>query len=167
MEAMKYLPLVLLVALVACATQPATRTVFVSHVASDAFGSKLVDTTVNRNYEQVVSDLKRKFDECMNYSRVGIEHTGFGYKRTTSYYWATVKDISSNKTEITFRSNVTSGPPSSPDDGGIRAATDVHRIEKGKTRVVTYGTYLFGQGIIADTVKEWSEGRSASCPQVR
>ena len=165
---MKHLPLIILaVALGACATQPATRTAFVSHTASGAFGSKLVDTTVNRNYEQVVSDLKRKFDECMNYSRIGAEHTGAGYKRTTSYYWATVKSVSSNKTEITFRTNATPGPPSSPDDGAIRAATDVHRIEKGKTKVVTYTTSLFGQGAIADTVKEWSEGRSASCPQVR
>lgn len=155
------------VALAGCATQPVTRTEFVSHTASGAFGAKLVDATVGRNYEQVVSDLKRKFDECMNYSRAGTEHTGAGYKRTTSYYWTSVKAIGPNKTEITFRTNTKAGPPSSPDDGGIRAATDVHRVAKGKTRVATYTTSLFGQGVIADTVKDWSEGKSAPCPQVR
>jgi hypothetical protein len=167
-EDMKAISITLLAAALAgCATQPVTRNEFVSHTASGAMGSKVVDTSVSRSYEQVVSDLRRKFDECMNYSRVGTEQTQGYYKQTTSYYWATVKAVGTDKTEITFRTNTESGKPSNPDGGWIRAAADIHRLGRGKTRVVAYGTYLFGQGIIPETVKDWAEGKSAECPRVR
>jgi hypothetical protein len=80
--------------------------------------------------------------------------------RGTSHYHST-RTAHANKTEFTYR--VTgSTPAAKPDDGDIIAATDVHRVARDKTRVVTYTSW--GHDNIGDAIKNWSEGKAAACP---
>lgn len=158
---------VLALSVVACVTHPKTREEFVARTAEGAMGSLVVSSTTTRSYDRVVADLNKKFGECLNYSRIGTENTGAGWKTTQSYYHGSGRSVGPNKTEFTFRITETGKPPTGPDDGLFRAATDVTRLGKNKTKVVTYTTSLWGHPALADAIKKWSEGKPAACPNVR
>lgn len=151
-------------ALAGCAATPTTRQAYLDYNKKGGFGALTVENTVDRSYDKVVADINKKFAECFSYFRSGVEHTGWGYKRTGAYYQGFGRSISPAKTEYTFR--MATQPPTGPDDGHFRSATDVERLGLNKTKVTTYTTYLWGFRAIADSVQAWSEGKTAACPNV-
>lgn len=151
--------------LVACASQPVSRKEFIAENSAGGMRAVMLNTTVNRSYEQVVADLHNKISECLSYTRVRQTDRDMGLGLAGTYIWATIKSVNADKTELTFRSNAKSRAPKNALDGTIDAATDVQRLSKNTTRVVSYASSLVGKSVIAETIRDWSEGKSAPCPK--
>lgn len=154
------------VLLAACSTQPPTRSEVVAYVKANKFGSKLDEVVVNRGYEDVVAGLKQRSEECMTYTRSHRHEVAKGItQQPVMNYWVSTRAKGADLTEITFHAGRNTRDENAK-GAAIRAATDVHRLGPRKTRVVTYGSSTFGQGVIGDAVKQWAAGKPAECPQI-
>lgn len=164
MKPIVLIPLALIVA--GCSTRPPTRPEVVAYVSAGKFGSSLIETTVNRRYEDVVASLSKKAEECVTYKRTHRHHVAPGVvQQPTMHYWVTSRSAGAGKTEITFHAGRNTKDEHAK-GASIRAATDVHRVAANRTRVVTYGSSTFGQDAIGKSVKEWAEGKAAGCPEI-
>ena len=152
--------------LAGCSTKPPTRAEVVAYVSAKKMGSKLDEVVVSRNYDDVVSGLKKRAEECLTYTRSHRHHVAKGItQQPVMNYWVSTRPVGANKTEITFHAGRNTRDENAK-GAAIRAATDVHRLGPGKTRVVTYGSSTFGQGVIGDAVKQWAAGKPAECPEI-
>lgn len=151
--------------LVACASAPVSRQAFIAENSAGGMRAVVVNTSVKRGYEQVVTDLHTKISECLSFTRIRQDDRNMGLGIAGTYIWATIKSTNMDKTEITFRTNSKSRAPHNALDGAVSAATDVQRTSKNTTQVVTYASSLLGKSNIADTVRDWSEGKMAPCPK--
>ena len=168
---MRHFTLVLSAAVVVagCAgNNPQTREEFVK-TRRDGVPFNMTDSHVaNRRFEDVVSTLRKKSEECLNVD-VTMTRTQGGIKamNATDEYRTQVKLVGPNMAELTTQFHMAKGQivtQKVPEGGFYTRAVDIERISARTTKLTYYGPSLESGKKVWGTIKEWSDGKNSPCP---
>lgn len=168
---MRYFILLLCAAVLAagCAgNNPQTREEFVK-TRRDGVPFNMVDTYVaNRRFEDVVSSLRKKSDECLQVD-VTMRRTqgGITAMNATDEYRTRVTVVGPNSAEMTTQFHMAKGQivtQKVPEGGFYTRAVDIERASARTTKLTYYGSSLESGKKVWATIKDWSEGKNSPCP---
>jgi hypothetical protein len=148
---------------------PQTREEFRQGVVSSDSRSKLVDTYVaKRRFEDVVQSLKQNVEACFD-QNVTTRRTqgGMTTMNQTDEWRTTLKVISRNRAEVTTQMTMKGAivPVKVPPGGFYVTAVDIDRLAPSTTKLSYYGSTTSGSKERWDLIRQWSDGKSTSCPK--
>jgi len=167
----RYFVLVASAAVVAagCAgNNPQTREEFVK-TRRDGVPFNMTDSYVaNRRFEDVVSSLRKKSEECLQVD-VTMKRTqgGMTAMNATDEYRTVVKVVGPNMAQMTTQFQMAKGQivtQKVPEGGFYARAVDIERASPRTTKLTYYGSSLDAGKKAWGTIKEWSDGKNSPCP---
>ncbi len=120
--------------------------------------------TINREYAQVVSDVRRKSAACLELRISKTVQNGVNYSQNTFIYHPKVKTVGNGKAEMTLQWDRLPRAEHDPSGGYYIFLTDIERVAPNKTRLTQYGSSYFTSHTTFDAVKAWGEGKNLACP---
>jgi len=145
----------------ASCTTPA-RTVGELRLAKSAMTKE--EFTINREYAQVVSDVRRKSAACLEISLTKTAQNGGTISQSYVMYHPKVKTVGNGKAEMTLQWDRLPRAKHDPPGGYYIFLTDIERVAPNKTRLTQYGSSYFTSHTTFDAVKAWGEGKNLACP---
>lgn len=134
---------------------PQTRAEFTSH---PQINKKTY--TVSRSVDAVVVSLNKQAERCVNREYVQTRAGGGGVSTSRDVYLMTVKKISANRAELTYRLG-SNNMAFQPQGGFFRLAADIEARSGSATKITLYhGPW---SETLINAVTKWSKGDTTSC----
>ena len=152
------------VLLASCSTPPKTVTEFRAAMLGGAAFSKQETHNINREFSVVVSDVKRKSTECLNFGYTRTTRYGVNMSQTTDIYHPRVRVVGNSKAEMTMQIERLPKSTSAPEGGYYVFLADIQKTGADKTRMAMYGSSFPTWQAIFDAIKGWAEGKNVKCP---
>ncbi len=150
--------------LVSCATPPKSTSEFRTAMLAGPAFSKQEGHQIDRDFSLVVSDVKRKSTECLNFGYTRTAGYGGNISQTTDVYHPRMKVVGNGKAEMTMQIERLPKSASAPEGGYYVFLADIQKIGADKTRMTMYGSSFPTWQAIFDALRGWAEGRNVKCP---
>ncbi len=155
---------VVLLLLFSCAPAPQSVREFRDAMQTHPASMKQETHTANRNLSAVVSDLDRKSKECLQFGYSSTTRAGASARTNTVVYHPHIRMNGKGKAEMFLQEEHIPAAVGSPKGGAYVFLADLKQASASKTQMTIYSPSFPTWQPIIDAVKDWSDGKSAKCP---
>lgn len=156
--------LVAVAAIAGCAQLPQTRPEFQQVVRNGAALTRTDSYVARRSLDDAVRLLRPRLTECFDYNLAWTRTEGAAVGMFKEKWHSSVRPIDRTRAEVTVQRMVGSAARNQPEGGIYMVAVDLERIDASTTKLTYYGSSSAFGNSTWDSLKQWSEGKAASCP---
>jgi hypothetical protein len=154
----------------ACAlpSQPQTPAEFRAAVKQGPALTRQEVHEANREFARVVADIDQQARKCLAVRVTSRVTQGMNMSTGTTIYSPRMAAPGPGRAEFTLqmRSEPRGIGPAMPPDGFYGLLVDIEQVAPQKTRLSIYGSSVGKFGALFATLKDWSDGRNMTCPDL-
>jgi hypothetical protein len=108
--------------------------------------------------------LRPRLAECFDYNVTWTRMEGAAVGMFKEKWQSSVRPIDRNRAEVTVQRVVGGAVQKQPEGGIYMIAVDLERVDAASTKLTFYGSSTSFGNTTWDSLRQWSEGRTAPCP---
>ena len=117
--------------------------------------------TINRPKSAVAADVGQFADKCLHVKVTTTIRQGYAMDRSTTTFHPKMVEAKGGVTSLTVQETYQDKPEEGHPRGGMYSLVADMRAQGGKTQLDIYHA---GRGPVAQSVKDWAEGKKSNCP---